>query len=55
MSNQTYTVEHTDFLGSGLWIRLDDLVARATNHTRVVTDPNPVFQRSYRVVTPRRP
>jgi hypothetical protein len=55
MSNKTYTVEFTDFLGTGLWSKLDDLVARATNHTRVVTDPNPVLQRSYRVITPRRP
>lgn len=55
MSNKTYTVEFTDFLGTGLWTRLDDLVARSTNHTRLATDPNPVFQRNYRVVTPRRP
>lgn len=55
MSNKTYTVESTDFLGAAPWTRLDDLVARATNHTRLATDPNPVFQRNYRVVTPRRP
>jgi hypothetical protein len=55
MSNKTYTVEFADFLGAGLWTTLDDLVARSTNHTRAVVDPNPVFQRNYRVVTPRRP
>jgi len=55
MSNKTYTVEFTDVLGTGPWTKLDDLVARTTNHTRVVIDPNPVFQRNYRVVAPRRP
>jgi hypothetical protein len=55
MSNKTYTVEYADFFGIGLWTKVDDLVARSTNHIRVVTDPNSVFQRSYRVVTPRRP
>lgn len=55
MSNKTYTVEFTDFLGTGLWNKLDDIVARGTNHVPVVIDPNPVFQRSYRALTPRRP
>ncbi len=53
-SNKTYTVEYTGIVG-GAWTKLDDLVARATNHVRVVTDPNPPGTRMYRVVTPRKP
>jgi hypothetical protein len=54
-SNKTYTVEYSDDLATGLWLKLDDLVARATNHVRVLSDPRPASQRIYRVVTPRRP
>jgi hypothetical protein len=54
-SNKTYTVEYSDDLRPGLWLKLDDLVARATNHIRVINDPNPSANRFYRVVTPRRP
>jgi hypothetical protein len=54
-SNKTYTVEFSDNVALGLWQKLDDLVARATNHVRVVTDPDWGPHRFYRVVTPRRP
>jgi hypothetical protein len=53
-SNKTYTVQFTDDLGAG-WFKLDDLVAWPTNHMRIVIDPNPAANRSYRVVTPRQP
>jgi hypothetical protein len=55
MSNKTYTVEFCDDLNVSAWLKLDDIVARSTNHLRVLTDPNPTASRFYRVVTPRRP
>lgn len=54
-SNKTYTVQFTDDLGSGLWQKLDDIVASLTNRLRAVADPGHAPQRTYRVITPRQP
>jgi len=53
VSNMTYTVEYTDNLGFGLWHRLADFVARATNRVEQAFDPMERPARYYRVVTPR--
>jgi len=55
VSNRTYSVQYTDSLGSGPWLRLADIVARPTNHTELLLDPGATSQRFYRVVLPRQP
>ncbi len=55
VSNHTYTVQFTDALESGFWIRLQDFVARPTNAVWTVADPDWTTNRYYRVVTPRQP
>jgi len=55
MSNRTYTVQYTDALASGLWLKLGDIVGRPNNHTEVLLDPGATSKRFYRVVLPRQP
>jgi hypothetical protein len=55
VSNRTYTVEYTDDLGAGAWSRLADVPARSTNRVETLADAAASAQRSYRLVTPRRP
>jgi hypothetical protein len=55
VSNRTYTVQFTDNLNSGLWRRLADIVARASNRVETFTDPAWTTNRFYRVVLPRQP
>jgi hypothetical protein len=55
ISNRTYTLQYTDALGTALWSNLTDVVARATNRTEVITDPDFRTNRFYRVATPRQP
>jgi len=55
MSNKTYTVQYTDSLGSGLWSKLEDIVARGANRTETVFDPFTGAERYYRLATPRLP
>jgi hypothetical protein len=55
MANKTYTVQYSDDLSAGSWLRLDDVVAWPSNHLRSVFDPNAAVHRTYRVVTPRQP
>ena len=52
---RTYTIEFTDALGNGTWFRLTNIIARATNHTEQILDPNYTTNRFYRIVTPWRP
>jgi len=54
-SNKTYTVQYTDDVGAGTWLKVDDCVAWPSNHVRSVIDPNATAHRTYRVVTPRQP
>jgi len=53
MSNRTYTVQFKDALAPGVWTKLTDVIARATNHLESVTDSAPATHRYYRLVTPR--
>ena len=55
VSNKTYTVQYNDALNFGLWLKLADVAARATNHTEVIIDPGYSTNRFYRVATPRQP
>jgi hypothetical protein len=55
VSNLTYTVEHTDFLGSGFWQKLEDMVATGTNGVLSARDPAHRPGRYYRLITPRQP
>jgi hypothetical protein len=53
VSNRTYTVQFTDDLTAGPWLRLADLPAYATNRTVTVSDPQAIPNRFYRLITPR--
>jgi hypothetical protein len=55
LSNKTYTVEFTEALGSDVWTKAADFVARSTNHTERVVVANTDERRFYRVLTPRKP
>jgi len=56
LSNRTYTVLYKDSLSPGLWSRLGDVSARATNRIESVRDNGPNgAQRFYRLATPALP
>jgi len=55
ISNRTYTVQYTDGLTAGVWSRLSDIAARATNRVEQVIDPKYTTNRFYRLTTPRQP
>jgi len=55
LSNHTYTVEFSDLVEPGGWMRLEDVTAHTTNRTAVVLDPAHADSRIYRLVTPRQP
>lgn len=54
-SNRTYTVEFTDSLGAGPWVKLADVPARAVDRVEIVPDPHWTARRYYRLVTPWQP
>jgi hypothetical protein len=57
VSNKTYTVQYRDWLDSGEWGRLADVVAVSSNRVVEISDlgaPTAV-RRFYRLVTPRAP
>jgi hypothetical protein len=55
VSNKTYTVQYTDDLNLGAWLRLADIVARPTTRLETVSDPTPATNRLYRIATPYLP
>jgi hypothetical protein len=55
VSNKTYTVQYSDQLGSGQWLKLGDVFARTNNRVEPFPDPTWTTNRVYRVVTPRQP
>ena len=55
ISNKTYSVLFRDRPANGDWLRLADVVARATNRLELVPDPTWTTNRFYRVATPRQP
>ncbi len=56
MSNRNYTVQFRESPSAGLWTRLGDVFAAASNRTATVPDPYPAsIGRIYRVVTPLLP
>lgn len=52
ISNRTYSVQYSDKISPALWERLQDVLARPTNYSAVVSDPESRPQRFYRLVTP---
>ena len=55
ISNRTYTIQFTDALGSGPWINLGDVPARATNRVETINDASFTTSRYYRIATPQQP
>jgi len=55
ISNRTYSVQYTADLNSPAWLKLTDVVARATNRMETVIDANPGTNRFYRIATPQVP
>lgn len=54
VSNKSYTILYTSALGSGAWLKLADISARATNRVAVVADTE-ATNRFYRLATPQQP
>ena len=55
ISNRTYTIQFTDALGSGPWLNLGDVPARATNRVETINDATFNPSRYYRIATPQQP
>lgn len=52
ISNRTYSVQYSDAVGSGVWWKLADVVARTTNRVETVVDSAYATNRVYRLATP---
>jgi hypothetical protein len=52
VSNRAYTLQASESLNPGLWLKQQDVLARTNTRLEVLTDPSPGTQRFYRVVTP---
>ena len=52
VSNLTYSVEFKNSLEELIWNKLADVAAATTNRTIILSDPSPVPNRYYRLVTP---
>jgi hypothetical protein len=48
-------VQFSDRLAAGVWSRLADIPARASNRSAQVIDPNYTTNRFYRLATPLQP
>jgi hypothetical protein len=55
VANRSYTIQYTDALGTGAWMKLADLFARPTNRVEKISDPAWNTNRFYRVVLPQQP
>jgi hypothetical protein len=55
VSYKTYSIQYSGNLGSRVWTRLVDVLARSSNRVETITDPAWTSNRAYRVVTPRQP
>jgi len=55
VSNRTYSVQYSDALPANEWSRLANVLARATNRTETIADPNWTTNRFYRLVLPAQP
>src|SRR5262245_58899311 len=53
VSNRTYSVQYCDDLGTGIWLKLSDVVARPTNWIETISDLAPNAQRLHRIATPQ--
>src|SRR5262249_30156818 len=52
VSNATYPVQYTDTLGTGGWLKLTDVLARASTRIESFPVPGNATNRCYRVLTP---
>jgi hypothetical protein len=52
IAGRPYSVEYTDVLGSGVWLKLTDVGARTTDGLESVPDPTGRPGRYYRIATP---
>ena len=52
IAGRPYSVEYTDVLGSGVWLKLADVGARTTDGLESIPDPTGRPRRYYRIVTP---
>jgi hypothetical protein len=48
-------VQYNDDLGSGQWLKLADVPARASNRVETLIDSSSSTNRTYRLATPRQP
>ena len=55
MKGKKCSILYTDAFGTGQWLKLGDVFARATNRVEVITDPNWTTNRFYRLVVPQQP
>jgi hypothetical protein len=55
VSNRTYSVQYSDVIGSGMWSKLADTVARSNNRVETIIIPEFASNRVYRLVTPQQP
>jgi hypothetical protein len=55
VSNKTYSIEYSDALGTGAWLRLTNVLTRPTDRNETVFDAGFTTNRYYRVVTPYQP
>jgi hypothetical protein len=52
LATKTYSVEYTDALDSGLWLRFGAVPGRGVDRIETVFDPNWTTNRFYRITTP---
>lgn len=55
VSNRSYTLEYTESLGAGPWLRLADIIVRTNSRLENIPAPSATPNRFYRLVTPRQP
>ena len=55
VANKTYTLQYTDALETGAWMKLADISAKSSNRNETINDAKFVTNRFYRLVTPRQP
>ena len=54
MATKSYTIQYSAS-PAGLWAKLTDVPARATNHIETISDAGYTTNRFYRLATPRQP
>jgi len=55
VANHSYTVQYTDVLDGGQWLKLGDVVALPTDRVAQLVDTQWTAKRFYRIVSPGQP